>query len=167
MPRACRNDMTGRPAPVEGLHVLDLSDRIAGAYCTKLLVDAGAEVIKLETAVGDPLRQEGALFSYLYAGTESVVADPDDRDTLAGLVRWSDAVVLTCGRRDAMATGRDPGALAAVHPRSDRRLSNELRMDGTLGGASGDRVHTAGALRSNRIPWFSRRSAGLGRRPHR
>ena len=60
-----------------------MSDRIAGAYCTKLLVDMGAEVIKLETAAGDPLRQEGALFSYLCAGTQSVVAEPGDRDTLA------------------------------------------------------------------------------------
>ena len=63
---SCRvrcNDMTGRPAPVEGLRVLDLSDRIAGAYCTKLLVDVGAEVVKLEPPEGDPLRQERGLFA--------------------------------------------------------------------------------------------------------
>ena len=111
-----RRDVTGRPAPVEGLRLLDLSDRIAGAYCTKLLVDAGAEVIKLEPADGDPLRQEGPLFSYLCAGTQSVVADPGDRDTFTELVRWCDAVILTCGRREATVAGRDPAALAAVHP---------------------------------------------------
>ncbi len=108
--------MIRRPTPVEGLRVLDASDRIAGAYCTKLLVDAGAEVVKLETPEGDPLRREGALFSYLCAGTRSVVAGLDDRDTLAELVRWSDAVVLTCGRRAAMSAARDPDALTAVHP---------------------------------------------------
>ncbi len=111
-----RGDVTGRPAPVEGLRLLDLSDRIAGAYCTKLLVDAGAEVIKLEPADGDPLRQEGPLFSYLCAGTQSVVADPGDRGTFTELVRWCDAVILTCGRRKAKLAGRDPSAMAAVHP---------------------------------------------------
>ena len=79
-------------------------------------MDAGAEVIKLETAEGDPLREEGALFSYLCAGTQSVVADLGDRDALADLVRWSDAVVLTCGRRAATAAARDPAALSAIHP---------------------------------------------------
>ena len=108
--------MTERRPPVEGLRVLDLSDRIAGAYCTKLLVDAGAEVIKVETGEGDPLRRQDALFSYLCAGTQSAVVDVGDRDSLAELVRWSDAVVLTCDRRRAESVGRDPASLAAIHP---------------------------------------------------
>jgi crotonobetainyl-CoA:carnitine CoA-transferase CaiB-like acyl-CoA transferase len=105
--------------------VLDMSDRIAGAYCAKLLVDAGADVIKLEPPAGTSLRHDGAvptggaqgcLFSYLCAGTRSVVAGPDDRETLAALVSWSDVVVLSAGRREAEAAGRDPRALAALHP---------------------------------------------------
>ncbi len=41
------------------LRVLDLSDGVAGAYCTKLLADYGAEVTVLEAPSGHPLRRHG------------------------------------------------------------------------------------------------------------
>ena len=43
----------------EGLRVIEISNRIAGDYCTKLLSDHGAEVIKIEPPEGSPLRREG------------------------------------------------------------------------------------------------------------
>ena len=70
------------------LRVLDLSDGVAGSYCTKLLADAGAEVVKLEPPTGHPLRRwsvsgsvgrdgdpDGVLFRHLAARQRSVVAD--------------------------------------------------------------------------------------------
>ena len=71
--------------------MLDLSDDLAGSYCTKLLADAGAEVLKVEPPSGHPLRHwsrtgslgrdgdpDGVLFRFLAAGQRSVVADLDD-----------------------------------------------------------------------------------------
>ncbi|MDT5006631.1 MAG: hypothetical protein QOJ24_3807, partial [Mycobacterium sp.] len=42
----------GAPTPLCDLRVVEISDRIAGAYCGKLFVDAGADVVKVEPAAG-------------------------------------------------------------------------------------------------------------------
>jgi len=69
---------------LEGVRVADLSEDIAGAYCTKLLCDAGASVVRVEPPDGHALRRwsrsgepagDGALFQFLAAGQESVVGD--------------------------------------------------------------------------------------------
>ncbi len=71
---------------LEGVRVVDLSTGIAGPYCTKLLADAGADVVKVEPPEGDPLRrwvssgaeigeEDGALFSFLNASKRSVLGD--------------------------------------------------------------------------------------------
>ena len=45
---------------LDGVNVLDLSDSIGGAYCTKLLADLGASVILVERpGSGHPLREAG------------------------------------------------------------------------------------------------------------
>src|SRR6185312_304117 len=69
--------------PLDELRVVEISDRIAGDYCGKLLVDVGADVCKIEPPQGDPLRRgsgtgataahvpppdNSPLFSYLNAG---------------------------------------------------------------------------------------------------
>jgi crotonobetainyl-CoA:carnitine CoA-transferase CaiB-like acyl-CoA transferase len=69
-----------------GLRIVDLSQGLAGPYSTKLLADAGAEVIKVEPSAGDPMRRwvasrskasgDGALFKFLNTSKSSMVADP-------------------------------------------------------------------------------------------
>lgn len=100
------------PGPLNSLadvRVLDLSDDIAGAYCAKLLADAGAEVVKVEPSTGHPLRSwsrsgsvgsdgetDGVLFRYLAAGQRSVIADCDaiaDLARIRQLMSASDIVI--------------------------------------------------------------------------
>ena len=107
-----------------GTRVLDLSSGIAGAYCTKLLVDAGAGVVVVEPPEGQALRrrtppgrteeanEDGALFRFLHTGTQSVVAAPEDRvGAVARLVERADVVVV-----DAAPPDRTAITLAADHP---------------------------------------------------
>ena len=59
---------------LDGIRVLDRTGDIAGPYCTKVLADAGADVVKVEPPSGDPLRhhRSGALFEFLNASKRSV-----------------------------------------------------------------------------------------------
>jgi len=90
---------------LSAVRVLDLSDSIAGAYCSKLLGDAGAAVVVAESPGGSDLRRwscagpgsvdTGALFSYLHSGHRAVVADPVVASRLA---RAADVVITDLGR---------------------------------------------------------------------
>lgn len=94
---------------LDGVRVLDLSTGIAGAYCTKLLADAGAEVTEVEPPESDPLRrwsasgsagsdghEDGALFRYLRPRDQRIALDLSNGDGAAEasrLARGADLVV--------------------------------------------------------------------------
>ena len=110
--------MTAPSGPaVAGLRVVDLSAGIAGAYCTKLLVDAGADVVIVESPGGHPLRARGgsgALFGFLHTGKRSVIAEPGGTPLptpVARLVAGADVVVV-----DAAPLDRTAASLASAHP---------------------------------------------------
>jgi crotonobetainyl-CoA:carnitine CoA-transferase CaiB-like acyl-CoA transferase len=120
--------MTVMP-PLTGMRVVDLSTWIAGAYCTKLLADGGAEVTKVETPAGDPLRRwsasgaaiapeaDGALFNFLHAGNQSVVVDPTgDLASLHDLLGSADAVVWSRGSALAEHPTLQPQEILRTHP---------------------------------------------------
>lgn len=112
----------GAPTPLDDLRVVEVSDRIAGSYCGKLLVDAGADVVKVEPASGDPLRRftatggeladgdDSPLFSYLSAGKRSVTTVSDE------LLAWADVVIVTADRVTAAERGFDPARLVEARP---------------------------------------------------
>ncbi len=110
--------MTSPSGPaLAGLRVVDLSSGIAGAYCTKLLVDAGADVVIVEPPGGHPLRSRGgagALFGFLHTGKRSVIAEPGEHllsAPTAQLVAAADVVVV-----DAAPPDRTAASLAQAHP---------------------------------------------------
>ena len=95
--------------PICGIKVLDLSLGLSGGYCTKMLRDLGAEVIKIEPpGTGDDTRSIGpflndepdvetsAPFLYLNQGKKSVTLDishPDARGIVERLASSSDVVI--------------------------------------------------------------------------
>ncbi|MDQ2637818.1 MAG: CoA transferase, partial [Actinomycetota bacterium] len=116
-------------AALDGYVVVDLSTGIAGAYCTKLLADGGAQVIKVEPPEGDWLRNwsasgaaiapgsDGALFSFLAGAKHSVLADPDsDIDVVNALLSDADAVVWSRGSSVAEHVVCTPAAIRSTHP---------------------------------------------------
>jgi len=124
--------MSPKTAPLEGLLVVDLSAGIAGNYCTKMLADGGAEIVKVEPPEGDPLRKwsasgqaiadgdNGALFDFLGASKKSVVADPADSQDLSdleSLLESADVVVWSPESRLASLDRLHPLVLIADHPR--------------------------------------------------
>ncbi len=117
--------------PLTGYTVVDLSTGIAGAYCTKLLADGGADVIKVEPPEGDPLRSwsasgaaidtgsDGALFSYLASSKHSVVADPandEDIELVTRLLASADAVVWSAGSKVTEHASFTPEAIHRSNP---------------------------------------------------
>ena len=118
-------------SPLSGLRVVDLSTWIGGGYCTKLLSDGGAEVIKVEDPGGDPLRRwsasgaaiaagaDGALFNFLNTSKQSVVVDVESTDQLAplqALLASADAVVWSRGSAVAEHPMLAPREVLGRHP---------------------------------------------------
>src|SRR6202049_4741821 len=98
------NAPAAAPGPLAGLVVADLSRVLAGPYCTMLLADLGADVIKVESSTGDdtppwgPPARAGVSTYYLAINRNkrSVALDfNDEADNAAAreLARRADGVV--------------------------------------------------------------------------
>lgn len=119
--------LTGGFALLEGVRVLDFTTSVAGPYCTMLLADMGAEVIKIERPGGDDARAwgppfldgESLWFLSVNRGKASVVLDhsaPAGRAVLHDLVRRADVAVVNLVAKAQAKLGLDATALAAVKP---------------------------------------------------
>lgn len=113
--------------PLEGLLVCDLSRVLAGPYCTMLLADLGATVIKVESPQGDDTRawmpptRDGVSTYYLALnrGKRSVVLDFTDERQAAmarALAHRADVVVENFRVGALERFGLDHGAVSAVNP---------------------------------------------------
>ena len=117
-----------RPGPLSGLLVADFSRVLAGPYCTMLLGDLGADVIKVESPGGDdtrrwvpPVTEDGrsTYFLAINRNKRSVALDLRDEGDLAPareLARRADIFVQNFKPGGLTKFGLDYDSVRAVNP---------------------------------------------------
>ena len=137
-------DMPGA-MPLDGVRVIDLTEYTAGPFCTRLLGDYGADVIKVEPPGGDPARllpphyqdepglERSGLFLFLNTNKRSVVLDlkrAEGRERLLDLVRGADALIenFSPGTMERLGLGYE--ALRAANPRLVMTSISNFGQDG-------------------------------------
>ena len=119
-----------QPGPLSGITIVDLSRILAGPYCTLLLAELGARVIKVEAPkTGDDARQYGPFtegksmyFASVNRGKESIALDlkaSGDREIFERLLDKADAIVenFRPGTMERLGYGWD-----TLHPRYPRLI---------------------------------------------
>ena len=116
---------------LDGVKVLDLTHHISGPYCTKLLADFGAEVLKIERPGGDPTRrmapfyhdevepEKSLVFAYLNTNKKSVTLNLKSEkgiQVLKSLIEESDVLVENFSPRVMSSLGLDYESLQEINP---------------------------------------------------
>jgi len=114
-----------RPGPLTGLKVVELGHYVAAPFCTRILADLGAEVVKVEPPGGDPFRgwgetKDGHSVWFSIHGRNKLSIELDlkkDRETLLKLAARADVLVenMRAGQLERLKIG--PAELHAVNPR--------------------------------------------------
>ena len=109
-----------------GIRVVDFTEYIAGPYCTMMLADMGADVIKVERPQGDAWRHTAPLAPYesrgflgVNRGKRSIALDlerPEGHEVAQKLAAGADVVVVNYRPGVAQRLGLDYSALSARHP---------------------------------------------------
>ncbi|GAA4413440.1 CaiB/BaiF CoA transferase family protein [Quisquiliibacterium transsilvanicum] len=141
-----------------GVRIVDLTAVIFGPYCTQILADYGADVIKVEAPEGDTTRWTGpsldhgraAIFLAANRNKRSVVLDlkqPAAREALLALVDTADVFVHSVRPQKLEKLGLGPAALMARNPRliyaglhgfgSDGPYAGQPAYDDIIQGLSG------------------------------
>jgi crotonobetainyl-CoA:carnitine CoA-transferase CaiB-like acyl-CoA transferase len=112
---------TERRGLLTGVRVLDLSIWRPGPYATQLLVELGADVVKIEPPGGDPMRVFPTLFAVLNAGKRSAAVDLKDE---AG----KQAVLDAAAEADVVVEGFRPGVVSGlgVDDESVRQVNQDV-----------------------------------------
>ncbi|HEU4439908.1 MAG TPA: CaiB/BaiF CoA-transferase family protein [Methylomirabilota bacterium] len=123
--------MSDASLPLHGLVVVDLTRVLAGPYCTRLLADLGARVIKIERpGEGDDMRRnphqiepgrddQSTYFARVNAGKESVAVDlgrPEGRALVLGLAGHADVFIENFAPGVVGRLGLDYAAVSAAKP---------------------------------------------------
>jgi len=112
---------------LSGIKVIDLTRVISGPFCTLLLADMGAEVIKIEPPKGDNVRNQGefvdgysSYFAQFNRNKKSVVLDlyqNHDKEKLKLLLKNADVIVDNFRPGVLAKMGLDSETLTAINPK--------------------------------------------------
>src|SRR5690606_18377290 len=113
---------------LKNVKVLDLSRVLAGPYCTQLLADMGADVIKVESPTGDDTRRwgppyvggESGYYLSVNRGKRSLAVDLKDAEAAAAVKRIAgraDVVIENFKVGDLARYGLDYESVSAVNPK--------------------------------------------------
>jgi crotonobetainyl-CoA:carnitine CoA-transferase CaiB-like acyl-CoA transferase len=113
--------------PLAGLRVIDMTSTFMGPYCTMLLGQWGADVVKVEPPAGDVVRYigdhrgtgMGPVFLNTNRGKRSVVLDlkrPGAAEVLGRLIGWCDVLVHNLRPAAAQRAGLSGAAVLARNP---------------------------------------------------
>ncbi len=123
--------MNADDAPLSGYSVVDFTRVLSGPYCTRLLADMGAEVIKIERpGEGDEVRYAGlqldpartdqsAYFARMNAGKRSIALDfsnPQARELILEMVAKADVVIENFSPGVMAKYGFDSASLHKIKP---------------------------------------------------
>ena len=116
--------------PLQNIRVLEMTEALAGPYCSMMLGDLGAEVIKIERpGVGDQSRKwgppfvdgESAYFLSVNRNKRSIELDIKETEDLAvlhGLLARADVFITNIPRMASLRRAKiDPDSLKAINPR--------------------------------------------------
>lgn len=127
--------------PLDGIRVVDLTRVLSGPFCSMLLGDMGAEIIKIEPpGKGDPVREQGDsrdglswYFASFNRNKKSVtldLRDDDDKELLAQLIEGADVLVENFRPGVLAAMGFDGETLERLNPRLVTCSINGFGSDG-------------------------------------
>jgi crotonobetainyl-CoA:carnitine CoA-transferase CaiB-like acyl-CoA transferase len=113
--------------PLAGIRVIDLTAVVMGPYCTQIMADMGADVIKVEPPAGDnaryisvgPAPGMSGVFVNVNRGKRSVVLDlttEDGKVALRGLIADADVFIHSMRARAIAKLGFGYGDVAAINP---------------------------------------------------
>lgn len=118
--------MTGT-GPLAGIRVVDLTAMVMGPYCTQILADMGADVIKVEPPAGDDTRYVSVgpapglsgVFVNVNRGKRSVVLDlrsEEGRAALRALIAGADVFIHSMRAKAITKLGFGYDDVAAINP---------------------------------------------------
>ncbi len=118
---------TAGAGPLSGTRILDLTTFLSGPFCTQILADLGAEVVKVETPAGDSarhipphfVREDSVYYLANNRDKRSLSVDmktPEGLDLVRRLIAEADVVVDNFRPGVLAKLGLDIDALRAAHP---------------------------------------------------